>query len=152
MFAERKRRLHILLVEDNPFDIFLTRRALEDSEINLRLHVVENGIDAVNFLYQKCIQRDTDIPCPDLVLLDLNLPGISGTEVLEEIKRNPFTLHIPIIVLTTSEEPSDICEAYFLQANCFITKPVDVDQFTAAVQSIEKFWTEVAKLPPDNST
>lgn len=152
MISKNKRKLHILLVEDNPFDIFLTRRALEGSKINLRLHVVENGIDAVNFLYQKCIERDTDIPCPDLVLLDLNLPGISGAEVLEEIKRNPFTLHIPIIVLTTSEEPRDICEAYLLQANCFITKPVDVDQFTAAIQSIERFWTEVAKLPPDNST
>ncbi|AFM24724.1 response regulator [Desulfomonile tiedjei] len=152
MISERGRKLNILLVEDNPFDIFLTKRALEDSKINLRLHVVENGADAVHFLHQKCIQRDTDIPCPDLVLLDLNLPGMSGTEVLEEIKGNPFTLHIPVIVLTTSDEPRDICEAYFLQANCFITKPVDVDQFTAAVQSIEKFWTEVAKLPPDSGT
>jgi two-component system response regulator len=152
MIPIEKPKLHILLVEDNPFDVFLTRRALEDSEIHLRLHVVEDGADAIDFLNQKCIEGDTDIPCPDLILLDLNLPGMNGREVLAEVKRNPYTLHIPIVILTTSEAPRDICEAYSHRANCFITKPVDVDQFTAAVQSIERFWTEVARLPRENSS
>jgi two-component system response regulator len=137
-------------VDDNPVDVLVTRHALEETEFNVRLHVVEDGEDAVDFLYQNCNSHDTDAPCPDLILLDINLPRKNGKEVLKEIKRHPDTSHIPVVILTTSEDPKDICETYSLHASCYITKPVDVEEFTSVVQSIRGFWTEVAKLPSRN--
>jgi len=135
-------------VEDNPIDAFLTRLALEESGFNVRIRVVEDGEKAVDFLYKNCHSTDTDTRCPDLILLDINLPRKNGKEVLAEIKQHPNTLHIPVIMLTSSDDEKDICETYSLHANCYITKPVEVENFAKAVRRIPGFWTEIAKLPP----
>ncbi len=142
--------VEILLVEDNPVDVLVTKRALQDGKVWNNLSVVEDGEEAMDFLRQR--GNYSNGPCPDLILLDLNLPKKSGREVLAEIKQDPALLHIPVVVLTSSEAEKDILLTYNLHANCFITKPVDLEQFTDVVKSIEGFWFTVVKLPPCEGT
>ena len=139
------RPVEILLVEDNPGDVVLTREALELAGTAHRLHVVGDGIDAVDFLFRR--GRFADAPRPDIVLLDLNLPNKDGRAVLSEIKADANLAQIPIVVLTTSQADEDILRAYQLHANCYITKPIDFHQFLRIVASIEEFWLSVVKLP-----
>ncbi|MBF0422369.1 MAG: response regulator [Magnetococcales bacterium] len=137
--------IEILLVEDSPGDVDLTREALADSKLVNRLHVVEDGEEAMAFLRRQ--GRYVDAVRPDVVLLDLNLPRKDGREVLEEIKADEVLKTIPVVVLTTSQAEEDILRTYKLHANCYITKPVDVMQFFAVVKSVEDFWLTVVKLP-----
>jgi two-component system response regulator len=137
----------VLLVEDNPIDIMMTKKALEEGGFDIRLQVVEDGEKALAFIYENCISTDENLFCPDLILLDLNLPKKSGREVLKEIRSNPDTRRIPVIILTTSAEEEDIKESYSQSANCYIVKPIGVDNFTNAVKCIGEFWTQTAKLP-----
>ncbi|MDB9374868.1 response regulator [Nodularia sphaerocarpa] len=139
--------IEVLLVEDNPGDAQLTRIALEDSKISVNLNVVEDGVEAMAFLQKQ--GNYANAPHPDIVLLDLNLPRKDGREVLAEIKADQNFRRIPVVVLTTSQSEEDILKAYNLSANCFITKPVDFDQFVKIVQSIENFWFAIVKLPPE---
>ncbi len=139
--------IEVLLVEDNPGDAELTRIALEDSKISVNLNVVEDGVEAMAFLQKQ--GNYANAPHPDIVLLDLNLPRKDGREVLAEIKADQKLRRIPVVVLTTSQSEEDILKAYNLSANCFITKPVDFDQFVKIVQSIENFWFAIVKLPPE---
>lgn len=138
----------ILLVEDSPSDVYMTREALREGKIINDLHVVDNGDDAIAFLRQQGAYDSA--PRPDLVLLDLNLPGKDGREVLEEIKTDPVLRTIPVIILTTSAAESDVLRSYELHANCYITKPVGLDPFMETVRRIEGFWFSVVKLPPDS--
>ena len=137
--------VEILLVEDNPGDVELTREALHDTKVHMRLSVVPDGVEAMAFLRRE--REYAEAPRPDLILLDLNLPKKDGRGVLAEIKQDPVLRHIPVVVLTSSEAEQDIARAYELHANCYVTKPVDLDQFVKIVQSIEQFWFEVVKLP-----
>ena len=137
--------VHILLVEDNAADVRLTREALRDAKVVNEMHVARDGEQALDFLHAR--GEFADAPRPDLVLLDLNLPGRNGYEVLEEVKRDPRLRAIPIAILTTSEEEADILQSYDLGANCYLTKPVDLEQFLKLVRSIEDFWLGVVKLP-----
>lgn len=148
------RTIEILLVEDNPGDANLTRIALADSsgktlrerEINVNLSVVTDGVEAMKFLHR---QGEYDRAMhPDLILLDWNLPRKNGREVLIEIRADDRLQRIPVVVLTTSEAEEDILRAYNLHANCYITKPVDFNQFVKIVQSIEDFWFTIVQLPP----
>jgi CheY-like chemotaxis protein len=141
------RPVEILLVEDNPGDVGLTRETLKDSKLLNHISVVEDGVEAMAFLrlegkYAKATR-------PDLILLDLNLPKKDGREVLAEIKTDEQLRRIPVVVLTTSSAEQDILQMYDLHANCFITKPVNLDQFTAVVKAIEEFWFTIVKLPPE---
>jgi CheY-like chemotaxis protein len=138
--------IQILLVEDNPGDVELTREALLDSKLHMQLSVASDGVQALAFLARTGPYADA--PRPDLILLDLNLPKKDGRAVLSEIKRDPRLRAIPVVVLTSSKAEEDIARAYDLHANCFVTKPVDFDQFTTIVRSIEQFWFSVVKLPP----
>jgi CheY-like chemotaxis protein len=138
--------VEILLVEDNPMDVIVTREALKEGKVCNNLSVVQDGEEAIEFLRRE--GRYANAPRPDVVLLDLNLPKKDGLAVLSEIKDDPTLKYIPVIVLTTSKAEEDIVKSYKLHANCFITKPVDLDQFTAVVKSIEDFWFEIVKLPP----
>jgi CheY-like chemotaxis protein len=140
--------IDILLVEDNPGDVELTREALKDAKVATHLHVVEDGAAAVDFVFRR--GQYADAPRPDVILLDLNLPKKDGREVLAEIKANPDVADIPVVILTTSQAEEDILRAYRLHANCYITKPVDFRQFVNVVQSIEDFWLTVVKLPKKN--
>lgn len=137
--------IEILLVEDNPVDVMMTRHALQDAKVFNNLHVAEDGEEATDFLYRN--GRYSSAPRPDLILLDLNLPKKNGREILAEVKRDPDLLDIPVIILTTSEEEKDVTMCYQLHGNCFITKPVDMEQFTQVVRSIEGFWFTIVKLP-----
>lgn len=139
------RLVEILLVEDNPGDVRLTREALREAKVRNNLHVVEDGVEAMAFLRRE--GRYADAPCPDLILLDLNLPKKDGREVLAEIKGDPNLKRIPVVILTTSEAEQDILKAYDLYANCYITKPVDLEQFIKVVKAIEDFWLTIVKLP-----
>lgn len=139
--------IQVLLVEDNPGDVQLTRIALEDSKISVNLSVVEDGVEAMAFLRKQ--EKYADVPHPDIVLLDLNLPKKDGREVLAEIKTDEYLKRIPVVVLTTSQAEEDIVRAYDLAANCYIAKPVDFDQFVRIVKSIENFWFAIVKLPPE---
>ncbi|BAZ50893.1 response regulator receiver protein [Nostoc sp. NIES-4103] len=139
--------IEVLLVEDNPGDAQLTRIALEDSKISIHLNVVEDGVEAMAFLRKQ--EKYAHVPHPDIVLLDLNLPRKDGREVLAEIKTDDNLKRIPVVVLTTSQAEEDVLRAYDLAANCYITKPVDFDQFVKIVQSIEHFWFAIVKLPPE---
>ncbi len=139
------RPIEILLVEDNPGDVELTREALEAAKVANRLHVVDDGADAVDFLFRR--GRFVDAPRPDIILLDLNLPKKDGRQVLSEIKAEPNLSQIPVVVLTTSQAEEDILRAYQLHANCYVTKPVDFNQFLHIVSTIEEFWLSVVKLP-----
>ncbi|RCW49478.1 response regulator [Paenibacillus prosopidis] len=137
--------VEILLVEDNPGDIRLIVEVLKEGKINNNLSVVEDGEQALAYLRREGSYQDSIVP--DIILLDLNLPKINGTEVLAEIKRDPLLKYIPVIILTTSEAEQDILKAYDLHANCYITKPVNLEQFLTVVRSIENFWLTIVKLP-----
>ena len=139
--------IDVLLVEDNPIDVMVTKRALEAGGFDIKLHVVEDGEKALAFIHENCASTDSNLFCPDLILLDLNLPKKSGKEVLKEIRANPDTRRIPVIILTTSAEEQDIRESYSQLANCYIVKPIGVDNFMNAVKCIGEFWTSIAKLP-----
>ncbi len=138
--------IDILLVEDNPGDVRLTEEALKEGKVANKVSVVADGMEAMDFLHRA--GKYTSAPIPDLILLDLNLPKKNGREVLAEIKMDPKLKHIPIVVLTTSQAEKDIILTYNLHSNCYITKPVDFDQFIEVVKSIENFWFTVVKLPP----
>jgi CheY-like chemotaxis protein len=140
------RPIEVLLVEDDPGDVLLTREAFEHQKVHNRLHVVNNGEDAINFVRQQ--GAFTDAPVPDLVLLDLNLPGMHGREVLAAIKEDPELRMIPVVVLTTSEAEEDVLRSYLLHANAYVTKPVDFDRFMAVVRAIDDFFVSVVRLPP----
>lgn len=137
--------IEILLIEDNPGDVRLTREALQEGKIINSLSVVGDGEQAMDFLHQR--GNFAAAPRPDLILLDLNLPRKDGREVLAEIKADPALRHIPVVVLTTSRAEQDILQSYNLHANCYITKPVDFQQFISVVESIQNFWLTVVKLP-----
>ncbi|MEZ2232888.1 response regulator [Microcoleus sp.] len=137
--------IEILLVEDSPSDADLAMEALSNGKILNNLHFVEDGVEAINFLRKKAPYKE--VPRPDLILLDLNLPKKSGVEVLKEIKTDPNLKLIPVLILTTSAAQEDIIKSYSLHANCYITKPVDFLQFTKVVRLIEEFWLAVVKLP-----
>jgi two-component system response regulator len=140
------RPIEILMVEDNPGDVRLTQEALKDAKIANTLHVVEDGVAALDFLYQR--DGYDKAPRPDLILLDLNLPRKNGREVLEEIKQDAQLKTIPVVILTTSKAEVDVSRAYSLHANCYITKPVDFIQFTRIVRTMEEFWLTIVTLPP----
>jgi chemotaxis family two-component system response regulator Rcp1 len=137
--------IDILLVEDNPGDIRLTREALKDGKIKNKLNVVMDGEEAI--LYLQKIGRYKDADTPDIILLDLNLPKKDGREVLAEIKSSPVLKCIPVIILTTSSAQQDIVNTYAHYANCYITKPVDFNQFINVIRTIEDFWLSIVKLP-----
>ena len=145
MKSQKDDVIQILLVEDNPDDIRLTQEALKEGTIRNELHVVKDGVEAIEFLKRKgkYIAHQT----PDIILLDLNLPRKDGREVLAEIKSDENLKLIPVIILTTSDADLDIQKSYKLHANCFITKPVDLDQFIFIIRQIETFWFTVVKLP-----
>lgn len=142
------KHIEILLVEDSPADILITREAFQDARLLNTIHVVEDGVKALEFLRQEGSYASA--PRPDLILLDLNLPRKNGREVLAEIKGNAEFKTIPVVVLTTSNADEDILQAYDLHANCYVVKPVGFDNFLAAVQSIENFWFSVVVLPPES--
>jgi len=137
--------IEILLVEDSPDDACLTIEALKDGKVRNRVSHVEDGEEAVAFLRQK--DGHGSAPRPDLILLDLNLPKKSGREVLEEIKQDPDLKRIPVIIMTTVDDRDEIREAYNRHANCYVNKPVDLDEFIGVVRSIESFWLTIVKLP-----
>lgn len=139
------RAVEILLVEDNPGDIRLTTEILKDAKLYNNINVVRDGVEALDFLYRR--GDFADAVRPDLILLDLNLPRKDGREVLEEIKSDPALKNIPVVVLTTSSAEQDILKSYALHANCYITKPVDLEQFSRIVASIEQFWFSIVTLP-----
>jgi chemotaxis family two-component system response regulator Rcp1 len=143
---ELARPIEILMVEDNPGDVRLTREALKGGKVLNRLHVVEDGVAALDFLYRRAPHQDA--PRPDLILLDLNLPRMDGREVLARVKSDDALKLIPVVVLTTSQAEEDVLRAYRLNANCYVTKPVDLHQFNRIVQAIEEFWLTVVRLPP----
>lgn len=137
--------IEILLVEDNPGDVRLTKEAIKEGNISNNLYVVGDGIEALDFLRKKGIYGN--VPRPDIVLLDLNLPRKNGREVLAEIKADALLKSIPVIILSTSEAENDVLKSYELNANCYVTKPVDLDDFMNVVKSIEDFWLSIVKLP-----
>ena len=137
--------IEILLVEDSPADVLITREAFQEARLSNNLHVVEDGVRAMEFLLQK--EEFASSPRPDLILLDLNLPRKNGREVLGEIKDDPELRVIPVIVLTTSHAEQDVLDAYGMHANCYIVKPIGFENFVQAVQSIQRFWFSVVTLP-----
>ena len=139
--------IDILLVEDNPGDVRLTREALIEGRILNTLNAVGDGIEALAFLRHEGPYAQS--PHPDIILLDLNLPKLDGRELLAIIKTDPNLRRIPVVILTTSKAEEDIIQTYDLHANCFITKPVDLDQFFKVVKSVEEFWFTIVRLPPD---
>lgn len=139
--------LDILLVEDSPADVRLTREALAEGKVHNRLSIASDGVEALAFLRQE--GQYAGSPRPDLILLDLNLPRKDGQEVLSEIKADPDLRRIPVVVLTSSRAEEDIVRTYNLHANCYITKPVDLDQFFAIIKAIDDFWLTVVKLPAE---
>jgi chemotaxis family two-component system response regulator Rcp1 len=145
MNLSQSKPIEILLVEDSPSDAALTIEALKAGKIANRLSHVEDGVDAMDFLRRR--GKYADVERPDLIMLDLNLPRMDGRDVLAEIKNDPDLKIIPIIVLTTSRSDKDILKSYELNANCYITKPVDFDHFIEVVKSIENFWLTVVTLP-----
>lgn len=140
------RTIEILLVEDNPADVRLTREAFKEGRINNRLSVARDGVEALDYLQRR--GQFAGATRPDMILLDLNLPKKDGREVLAEIKVDAQLCGIPVVVLSTSQNEEDVKSSYDLHANCYISKPVDLDQFINVVHSIERFWLEVAQLPP----
>jgi CheY-like chemotaxis protein len=143
--AAQGKAVEILLVEDNPGDADLARDALESSRVLNKLHVVADGVEAMEFLRGR--GKFTNVRRPDLILLDLNLPRKDGREVLAEIKSDDGLKSIPVVILTTSKAEEDILMTYNLHGNCFITKPIDLEQFLKVVRSIEDFWLTIVKLP-----
>ena len=141
------RPVEILLVEDSPGDVRLTKEALREGKVRNNLSVVTDGVEALAFLRRE--GRYAAAPRPDVILLDLNLPRKDGREVLAEVKADERLRRIPVVILTTSRDEQDVLESYDLHANCYLTKPVDLDQFIAVVRSIETFWLTVVTLPED---
>lgn len=139
--------IKILLVEDNPGDIRLTREALNEGNIPNQLHIVDDGEKAIAFLNH--LPPYAQAQAPDLILLDLNLPRRGGLEVLQMVKTSEALMHIPVVIFTTSQAEDDIMSAYNLHANCYITKPIDLEQFTNSVRSIEAFWLNMVQLPSE---
>ena len=139
--------IEILLVEDNPGDVRLTQEAFKEGKVLNNLSVVEDGAEAMAFLRQQ--GKYADVPRPDLILLDLNLPKKDGRQVLPEIKEDTNLKRIPVVVLTTSKAEQDILKTYNLHANCYVTKPVDLEQFISVVRFVQHFWLSIVKLPPE---
>jgi CheY-like chemotaxis protein len=139
----------VLMVEDDPDDVYLTRDALHTSRLRMNLHVVNDGVEAMQYL--RAAHDRTQHRRPNLVLLDLNLPRMNGREVLMAIKADPKLTDIPVVILTTSKAEEDIAASYRQHANCYISKPVDIDQFRSVVTSIENFWFTVVQLPPGSA-
>lgn len=145
--AKRITPIEILLVEDNPGDVRLTQEALKDSKVLNNMYVTDDGMEAMAFLHHE--GKYADAVRPDLILLDLNMPRKNGREVLSEIKSDDELKRIPVVVLTISEADEDVIKSYNLHANCYITKPIDLNQFIKVVRSIENFWLTIVKLPPN---
>ncbi len=141
--------IEILLVDDNAGDVRLTVEALKDAKVRNRLHIARDGVEAMAFLRRE--GQHANKPRPDIILLDLNMPKKDGREVLTELKADPALRSIPVVVLTTSKAEEDILKSYNLHANCYITKPVDLDQFLTVIKSIEDFWLTIVALPASNS-
>lgn len=141
--------VEILIVEDNPGDVRLMQEAMRDSKVLNQIHVVEDGMAAMAYLHRD--GEYADVPCPDLIMLDLNLPMKDGREVLVEIKEDTELRRIPVVILTTSGAEDDILRTYNHHANCYITKPIDLQQFINVVRAIENFWLTIVKLPPDGN-
>lgn len=139
------RPIEILLVEDNPGDVRLTVEALKEGKVHNRLNVARDGVEALDYLRRRTPYADAERP--DVILLDLNLPRKDGREVLAEIKNDEELRRIPVVILTTSKAEEDILRSYQLHANCYVTKPVDLDQFMTVVRSIEDFWFSIVRLP-----
>ncbi|MFW6309589.1 MAG: response regulator [Prolixibacteraceae bacterium] len=142
---ENLKPVDILLVEDSPGDADLAKEALEESKLKNNLYIAMDGEEAMDFLYKR--GKFQDVPRPDLIILDLNLPKKDGREVLKEIKENPKLRRIPVVILTTSKAEEDVLKTYDLHANCYITKPLDLDKFMEVVHSIENFWLSIVVLP-----
>jgi CheY-like chemotaxis protein len=140
--------VHILLVEDSPTDVMLTREAMEQYKVLNPLDIVEDGVDAMDYLKGRGKYADREPARPGLIILDLNLPRMSGREVLYELKQDPELRNIPVVVLTTSKSEEDVVKSYCLHANCYISKPVDFSKFIDVVRSISDFWFGVVTLPP----
>lgn len=140
--------VHILLVEDSPTDVMLTREAMEQYKVLNPLDIVEDGVDAMDYLKGRGKYAGREPARPGLIILDLNLPRMSGREVLYELKQDPELSNIPVVVLTTSKSEEDVVKSYCLHANCYITKPVDFSKFIDVVRSISDFWFGVVTLPP----
>ncbi len=138
--------IEILMIEDNPSDVRLTKEAFKDAKVRNRMHVAVDGEDAMVFLHRE--GRHSEAPRPDLILLDLNLPKKNGREVLAEIKSDSELRRIPVVILTTSDDERDIMTAYDLHVNAYVKKPVDLEQFIKIVEAVEDFWLTVVKLPP----
>jgi chemotaxis family two-component system response regulator Rcp1 len=139
--------IEILLVEDNPGDVRLTLEVMKDARVRNHMSMVKDGVEALAFLRRE--GDFADAPRPDLILLDLNLPKKDGREVLADIKADPTLRRIPVVVLTVSKDEEDILKSYDLYANCYVTKPINMEQFIAVVRSIEDFWLTIVKLPYD---
>ena len=148
-FKDKLRPVEILLIEDNPGDVRLTKEALKEGKLINNLHVVGDGVEALAYLEKQ--GKFIDEPTPDLILLDLNLPKKDGRELLAEIKEDEHFKQIPVVVLTTSKAEADIIQSYESHANCYITKPVDMNQFIKIVKSIEFFCFSIVKLPPNKN-
>jgi len=142
---QMNRPVKILLIEDNEADVRLTKEGIKEAKMLNDLYVVNDGIKAMDFLNHK--GEFEDMPVPDLILLDLNLPKKDGREVLEEIKKDPELKQIPVVILTTSEAEQDILKSYKLHANCYVTKPIGINQFVDVIKAIEGFWLTIVKLP-----
>jgi two-component system, chemotaxis family, response regulator Rcp1 len=138
--------IDILIIEDNPGDARLIREALSESRVYSTLYIVSDGVEALGFLRNE--GRYSDAPKPHLIILDLNLPRKDGREVLAEIKSDEELLHIPVVIMTISQAEEDIMNTYKLHANCYISKPIDLNEFIRVIKSIEEFWFSVVKLPP----
>ena len=147
---DKMRPSEILLVEDNPADVRLTQEALKEGKLLNNLHVVGDGAEAMAFVRRE--GRYSQAPRPDLILLDLNLPRKNGREVLAELKQDPHLKRIPVVILTTSKAEEDILHTYNLHANCYITKPVDLERFMVVVRVIEDFWFTVVTLPTEGGS
>jgi chemotaxis family two-component system response regulator Rcp1 len=138
--------IDILLVEDNPGDVRLTKEALKDAKVLNEVYVAQDGAEAMQFMHREA--QFSNMPTPDLILLDLNLPKKDGREVLAEIKQDPKLKHIPVVILTTSKADEDIIKTYNLHANAYITKPVDLNRFIEIMHTLEEFWFSIVRLPP----
>ena len=144
------RPIEILMVEDNRGDVRLTQEALKEGKVRNNLHVARDGVEALSFLHKE--GKHAQVPRPDLILLDLNLPKKDGRAVLEEIKEDSDLRRIPVVVLTISKAEEDILKSYNLHANCYVTKPVELEQFMTVVRSVEDFWLTIVRLPPNGNT
>ena len=143
--VERNGPIEILLVEDNPGDVRLTKEALKEGKVYSNLHWAKDGVEALEFLNNR--GKFATSPRPDIILLDLNLPKKDGREVLQDIKNDERLKRIPVVILTTSKAEEDVLKSYNLHANCYVTKPVDLEQFIVVVKSIDMFWLTVVTLP-----